>query len=733
MSTPGAAGRSQTAPGALRSAAATVLRFDLSQVSLTGALRATTGCVLVLVVALVVVGKGGAAAATVGALLAAIPSLSTGARRPLATMAATTAGVALSTFVGSVTAHDAALHLLILAPWGFAGGMLVALGDTGSVVGTQATMAFVVFGRFAEPPAGAGKLAGYIAAGGAVQILLAVATRWPVALRTQRRGLADAYRDLSELALGNPLDSSLPAGRALDAAEAALSSPALLRRPDVSILRSLVDEGRRVRVELSALQALRVQLDRVAEGARGALTAAVDRALAQVASALASTADVVAARGDVTASSLDLALEEVSAAAAAAVAAGSGEASVTRSVPSGGPAVAVALSHHLTALGGQLRAAAMLAAEAGGSGSAPAASVRARLPRGLLERLDGQAQVLLANLSPRSAALRHAVRLALVVPLADLLAAHTPLQRGYWVPLTAALVLRPDFGTTFSRGFARLAGTVAGVGITGVIVASGHLGGATTVAILGVLAFGAFASFRASYAAYSAFLTGLVVLLVNLATPGAHATLATALDRLLDTLVGGALALLVYVAWPTWTTDEARRALAGVAEKERSYLSAVLGAVAGTAPLGEAEARALARQLRLARSNCEATITRSMAEPYAYQLDSRMAAGVLAGIRRLSLTTHVLRTGLASGPVAKPVPEVEPLRRALDDALARLATAVLAGTAPTLPPLRELHSTLARQVSGRPDAALIVVETDELVDAADTIGALLGARIDQLG
>ena len=67
---------------------------------------------------------------------------------------------------------------------------------------------------------------------------------------------------------------------------------------------------------------------------------------------------------------------------------------------------------------------------------------------------------------------RHAVRLAVTLAAAGVLADVLPIQRGYWITLTAALVLRPDFTTTFSRGVARIAGTIVGVvAATAIVVA----------------------------------------------------------------------------------------------------------------------------------------------------------------------------------------------------------------------------------------------------------------------
>ena len=56
--------------------------------------------------------------------------------------------------------------------------------------------------------------------------------------------------------------------------------------------------------------------------------------------------------------------------------------------------------------------------------------------------------------------------------------------------------------------------------------------------------------FPASFTVGFGFITAVVVFLINAISPD---TLATACARLLDTLVGGTLGLLVFALWPTWS------------------------------------------------------------------------------------------------------------------------------------------------------------------------------------
>ena len=72
-----------------------------------------------------------------------------------------------------------------------------------------------------------------------------------------------------------------------------------------------------------------------------------------------------------------------------------------------------------------------------------------------IERFRAGLASLRANASLESPAGRHAVRLAVVVLVAELISRHLPLSRSYWMVVAAATTLRPEFGATFTRGAER--------------------------------------------------------------------------------------------------------------------------------------------------------------------------------------------------------------------------------------------------------------------------------------
>ena len=129
---------------------------------------------------------------------------------------------------------------------------------------------------------------------------------------------------------------------------------------------------------------------------------------------------------------------------------------------------------------------------------------------------------------------------------------------GYWIPVTVLFVLKPDYGTTMTRGIARAAGTMAGVIIAWAIVTLFSPADGTIVILLGLLAFAAYALFPANYALFSVILTVLVALLAEFSGGSPVGALA---DRIVDTAIGTAIALAAITLWPTREAPQALECL----------------------------------------------------------------------------------------------------------------------------------------------------------------------------
>jgi uncharacterized membrane protein YccC len=334
---------------------------------------------------------------------------------------------------------------------------------------------------------------------------------------------------------------------------------------------------------------------------------------------------------------------------------------------------------------------------------------------------------------PSAPAWRHALRLGVLLPLADLMSRLLPWQRGYWVPLTTMVVLKPDYAATVQRGAARLLGTGLGVVVGGLLVATTHPSGAGLVTAVALTAWGSYTVFASSYTVYTFVLTALVVLLVSAGDPKPLSAVA---DRGLDTLIGGALALLGYLAWPTREEATLRATSTRLLNALADYAEFVLSGYVEGRYDAQLRSRAteLARAARRARADAQASLDRALAEPSHLRPETDAAASALAGARRIVITLHALRTTLQDNTEHVPVPEVQPLTRDVVAALRELAAATAEQRPPCLPALREAQHTLESLAEAEPltlhgrRLALVAAHLDPLVDAIDTVGHVLGDR-----
>ena len=704
-------------PSALTGAVRAAARFDRRSVSWTAGLLAAVPVVAALGIPIAAGDPVAGVTTGVGAMLVGIAWRTTGGRPPLAVMFADSVLMGAVTFIGCITGQVLWIHLIALAVLSLGAGLLVAIGNRGAALGTQAILAVIVFGRFNEPAAQAIGLAGLVFAGGAAQVLFLSIVRWPPPLVGQRRATAAAYRQLAQLALGTAQSSSLPAGTALDDAEKSLANGSLLGDSAVLSLRAVVDEGRRIRVGLTALTAVAARLPQDDATARSL------HELAQgVAAALDQTADTIE-HGTGSDRLLQL-TQRVTAEIGG----------LDRQAPAGdgNDGVWVLLTRRLSGLGGQLRGVAMLAPAAGRGGGLLSRRAHPTTLRPL-DSLRTDLEQIRANLSMDSPATRHGLRLAFVVPAAELISRALPVHHAYWVPVAAATVLRPEYGATFTRGTERAGGTALGVALAGAIAAVFHPAGGATIVLVGVFAVCGYATMPASFAVGYAFITSLVVFLLNEIDPD---TLSTATSRLVDTLIGAAIGLLIYAVWPTWSRAPAQSALADLVEVNRRYVKLVLDAVVAGTPVPLDDAREVARAVRLARVRAEADVARSLDEPPSHRIDARVGPGMLGEARRLVQGTHVLRLDVQELPQRAPEPAFAGLARALDIELAAVTRALrsddLQLSSEYTDP-RALFDRLAAELPAQDDARALLIDLDHLVDAVNAIVELVSRTPEPAG
>jgi uncharacterized membrane protein YccC len=324
--------------------------------------------------------------------------------------------------------------------------------------------------------------------------------------------------------------------------------------------------------------------------------------------------------------------------------------------------------------------------------SPSAGTVRRRSWRGRLGTVGRTAR---SNLTADSVIFRHAVRYGTATSAGVAIAYALHLTRGYWVPVTAAVVLRPFAATTVQRTLFRVAGTVAG-GFIAVAVVSGTHSPVGLIAALFVCSAVAFTLLPLNYAWAVVFLTPTVIVLISAAAPGGWSVTA---DRVLNTLLGAAIALVVgFLLWPRAERRAFPDALAAALLAVRGHLDGVLDAYLGAPPDHQGPSIAVAhQQAGLAIDNAQAGFQRLVGGSRIRQVAQiNTLWSITDASRYLFLETSALENhlDLEHGTVA-PAP-VDDVRRLCHQMLAELADA-LAHRRPVRSgqlPLQELHAAV---------------------------------------
>jgi uncharacterized membrane protein YccC len=640
-----------------------------------------------------------------GANLIAIVSLVGAPRLPLRLALIDAGAMGLSVFAGSVTGPYPWLHALVLVPWCFVTGMLVIFGQTQATVGTQAIIAYLVIGRFSEAPLASVHLALIVIVGAMIEILALIILRLPPSLHYQRSRLADSFAALAELAVRDPHRSTIDVAATLDDAERTLSSPSLFGRTDVRELRAALDQARRIRLDLSTIAGLRARL--ASQGNFRAETT-IDDCLEDAAAALTAIASALRNPG------------QAMSWQSAATAYRESLAQLEQAFDDGASANDLGAQHcvaGLSAIGGQIRAAGNLVDAAGSAGGRelwrPSIAIPS-IPRP--GRLRHDLDIVRENLHADSPAFRHAIRLAVAVPASAVLASWLGLPRNFWVPYAVAIILKPDYSTLFGRGVGRIVGTLLGATLAAVLISGLHPDLVLITVLVGLTAWAAYSTWIASFSVGTGFVTALVLILLSTALPN---PVSTATDRLIDVILGGAIAAAAYLVWPT-----SPRAAVGEAESDlfaglRRYLDVIFDVIEGK-PVARASISAGSRANRMAWAKAEAAVGRSIQEPSSTRIDPSKGRGLLAAALRIARATHALRIEAEHGTTVPPFDELDALHEGLRAALDVVVDCL--AHRPASPPLglRPLYRAMERSVGAVEMPRSIALHLDELVNATNT-------------
>jgi uncharacterized membrane protein YccC len=582
--------------------------------------------------------------------------------------------------------------LAATAAFGFFGGLLVVFGTDTARVGMTSMILLVITASTPTSLTGALSGAALIFSGGLLLTLFSLAA-WPwQRYLPERHALATVYAGLAVLARQQTReDTDVPA---LTDAMTILQQTLLGRHRAhgraMEAFGVLLELAERIRLELTAMSELHAN-----PSIHAMFRDDAARVLAAIADALAQgESPEQAARALGTLQASEHALLD-------------------------GSSNTDGLNAHIHALSGQLAAAVRNADWAGSRGELRASAEETRLPNAL--RSSSAWATLRASLTPRSVAFRHAVRTAVCLSTALWISRQLNLPHGYWLPMTAAIVLRPDFAATFNFGLLRVVGTVLGLVLTTVLLHITPNEPWTHLALMAVLCMAFRYLATAHYGIAVAALTGTVVILLSL---GGVSSSAAVMDRVINTALGCGMALLAYVAWPTWERGRARAALAVMLDAYANYLRALARPDQHNL---QSEMRSASRT---ARTNAQASIDRMRAEPATPPELLALARALFANGNRLARTAMTLEALIDDLATLPAQTEINGFVNETASALQMVATALREQKAiDALPDLRTRQRMLVTLMQGaaNPAAAELLARiSDRLVDNVDTVAYVVG-------
>lgn len=677
-----------------------LLTIKPRQVPWTVALRNTIGVVLPLAVAMALGKPGAGLGMATGALTVMFSDQPGTYALRFRRLLLASSGGALAALVGFTLGNEPIWILPLTGLWAFAAGMLVALGPAPTRVGLTSIIVLLITSSRADPGA-ALPAAALIFGGGLLQAVLAVAL-WPLDRnRPQRHMLADAFKSLATSLRAAPDEAAPPPESAtINELQSALLGQTSQRSLAQERFCILVHEYDQLRLGLVTLDGAIIGLEASAAGPLQAWMNHVADVLDQAAAIIRHEAGHDSLQQPL--QTMNHGLEDL------------------RGHP-GLPLAPAVWSQWLAQADKLARHVRVVARNCVSSEEAKvqvATQAMRHLPRIL--QPGRPLDTLRANLRWHSVAFRHALRSAIVVTAGFALVHALQLDHGYWLPMTAAIVLKPDFGATATYGILRMLGTLAGLFVASLLLQWFLVSPVLRLIALAAACFVFREMAPRHYGLGVAALSGMLVLLLALAGEPAMPLVEA---RATATVAGCLLGLAAYLAWPSWERSRVRVALAGMLRAWSDYLASLKL----TDETAHSDARSAARA---ARSNAQASLERLRQEP-------RTGAGLLAAGEEFFITGNRLARAaialdalLLDRPGLRTLPALSSLLDGLSEQARWLAERLDGESAPS-PHKNRIHACvqqLRKQLADTGDESGLAVISERF----ETIAATLERIVEQL-
>ncbi|MBL0427504.1 FUSC family protein [Ramlibacter alkalitolerans] len=314
--------------------------------------------------------------------------------------------------------------------------------------------------------------------------------------------------------------------------------------------------------------------------------------------------------------------------------------------------------------------------------------------------------------------LRHGVRAALAIGTGYVVGAAIPWgSHATWILMTIAFVLRATLSQTLERRDSRVAGTLLGCVVAGTLLYA-HV--PPPVLLLAVaLAHGIAHAFVLRRYLVTAVAATVLALLQSHLLNGASAPVFDVAERLLDTLLGVAIAWIFSYVLPSWERAQVAALLARAlaAQARHAQLALRLGQLQGVSTASELAWRLARREAFDSLSALAQAVQRSLAEPRSVRPPVAELQRVLARSYQLLAQLTATKTMLLR---RRHLVDLAPLQAPLAQAARTIAAALAPAAGQPAPPAfpsPQLHAGLAPWVLRRLRLAVEIAD-DLRADAA---------------
>jgi uncharacterized membrane protein YccC len=187
-------------------------------------------------------------------------------------------------------------------------------------------------------------------------------------------------------------------------------------------------------------------------------------------------------------------------------------------------------------------------------------------------------KTLLSNLRLDSPVFRFALRVSMAISVGLLIGHWLPYAaHSYWIVLTIVIILRPTFSMTRQRRADRIIGTIIGCVVTAIVIRFVHSNIVLmAILFLSIVATPAFIYLRYRYTAIAVSL--MILLQMHLVAPS-NPNLVS--ERLIDTLIGAAVATVFSFVLANWEYQSLPRLVRQVLNVNLSYMQASFALLQG--------------------------------------------------------------------------------------------------------------------------------------------------------